>query len=257
MSDYDPETGVILPMDLEFSAEKGEIFAAIAAAQGAMEETGKTGKNPRFGKFSNLTDVVQAIREPLATEGVAVLQFPGGKDGKLTIVTLLGHSSGQWIKGTLPTGTNLGPNPQDVGSAITYYRRYCLSAILDVVAGAAVDDDGNALADKAVQQESENPAPQAQTPPKGKGGTRQASPETKGRAISDDLRGRTEAIKAALQKAPTAKAIDEIIKAQGKTLSELKAASPTAYEFLMTASQQAKDLLASSAEPMLHERLGA
>ena len=64
----------------------------------------------------------------------------GGDNRTITLITQISHASGQWIRSQftmLPTKFD----PQAYGSALTYCRRYALSAMCGV---AAVDDDGNA-----------------------------------------------------------------------------------------------------------------
>jgi hypothetical protein len=57
------------------------------------------------------------------------------------IVTFLAHSSGEWIKSVLDMPV-VKSDPQGVGSAITYGRRYAYSGMVSVASEA--DDDGNA-----------------------------------------------------------------------------------------------------------------
>jgi hypothetical protein len=53
-------------------------------------------------------------------------------------MTTLAHSSGQWISGEMPIVLSK-TDPQSIGSALTYYRRYTLSAMIGI---APEDDDG-------------------------------------------------------------------------------------------------------------------
>src|SRR5690606_13851005 len=74
------------------------------------------------------------------------------------IRTVLGHSSGQWISSTfrLIVGKN---DMQGLGSAITYARRYAISALVGVV--DTEDDDGNA----SLPDKSKSPPPASKNSP--------------------------------------------------------------------------------------------
>ena len=119
-----------------------EIAPALTAAIAAIEPVKKDGVNPHFrSHYATLAAVIDATREPLAANGLAVMQFPiiAVRDF-LGIETVILHKSGEWIgsETTVPLAKN---DPQGYGSAMTYARRYGLMAVLGI---AAEDDDGNA-----------------------------------------------------------------------------------------------------------------
>lgn len=117
-----------------------ELAGALAKAQGQIVPALKDSNNPFFkSSYADLSSVWAACRGPLSANGLAVLQTLEDKDGKLILVTTLAHSSGQWIRSILPIVTQK-QDAQSMGSAITYMRRYSLSALVGVVADA--DDDG-------------------------------------------------------------------------------------------------------------------
>jgi hypothetical protein len=84
--------------------------------------------------------VWEACRKPLSENGLAVIQLPGKRDGQLFVDSILTHPSGEWISSRLCI-TPVKDDPQAIGSAITYARRYGLQAIVGI---APDDDDGNA-----------------------------------------------------------------------------------------------------------------
>lgn len=87
------------------------------------------------------------MRGAFAKHGLSVVQMPEVIDGQLRLRTLLLHSSGQSLDcGSLAANVDL-ENPQKIGSAITYFRRYALAAISQTVADE--DDDANAASQKA------------------------------------------------------------------------------------------------------------
>ena len=121
-----------------------DLAAALAKAQGTIKPAAKDSVNPFFkSAYANLTSVWEAIREPLAKNGLAVMQFPSVAAGIVSVETVLAHASGEWISETL-TATPAKSDVQSLGSVVTYLRRYWLSAIVGVVADD--DDDGNAAA---------------------------------------------------------------------------------------------------------------
>jgi len=123
------------------SDEINEIAAALAKAQGEIEDASKTGLNPAFrSKYADLAAVRAVIREPLAKNNLAVTQFPSTNSGEVTVQTMLVHTSGQYMSCslTMPCGKW---DAHGIGSAITYARRYGLMSILCL---ASDDDDGNA-----------------------------------------------------------------------------------------------------------------
>jgi hypothetical protein len=133
-------------MEWNKSESVNELAAALAKAQQEIKGAMKDSVNPFFkSKYADLESVWDACREPLTKNGLSVVQIPiGGKEG-VSVQTILLHSSGQWIAGELllnPTKTD----PQAIGLAISYGRRYSLAAFAGVY---QTDDDGNAASGKA------------------------------------------------------------------------------------------------------------
>lgn len=153
------------------SAACDQIATALSKAQAAMQAAKKDSANPHFGsRYSSLAEVWDAIREPLTRQGLSVVQLPSATGAAVTVETLLMHVSGQWFRSrvTFPlrpefnkTGAELPPSAQQIGSAITYGRRYGLTAMVGV-SSADEDDDGN-----AASRRTEQP-PAADQPPKRK-----------------------------------------------------------------------------------------
>jgi|694.fasta_scaffold94945_3 hypothetical protein len=99
----------------------------------------KDAKNPFFkSTYASLTNILDAINEPLIECGLSISQFPTGTDG---LTTILMHQSGEYIAGEY----SMRPakdDPQGRGSAITYQRRYAIASVLSL--NIDEDDDGNA-----------------------------------------------------------------------------------------------------------------
>lgn len=129
------------------SEHVNEIAAALAKAQGAMKNAALNKVNPHFkSKYADLAGIRDTVTPALTAQGIAVVQVL--VEG--AVVTRLLHSSGQWIESACPIPT--GQTMQAMGSAITYARRYSLSAICNIAADE--DDDANSTteAQKAFDQ---------------------------------------------------------------------------------------------------------
>jgi len=150
---------------LRTSATIAQIGKALAAAQGEMGGALKDVMNPHFRhKYADLASVWDACRGPLSKHGLSVVQFPrtdfrgdpepyqwtAKQSGEtrygvriVTVVsvrTRLVHASGEYLEDDVSTMLPTG-DPQAVGSAITYLRRYALQSVVGV---APEDDDGEA-----------------------------------------------------------------------------------------------------------------
>ena len=147
---------------MKTSEKTGALSPALVKALSEMPTLVKDADNPFYrSKYIELSSIIADCRPVLAAQGLAVMQGVSGRmeDGRtmLAVTTRILHSSGEWIEETLEipvekksarkegqdeaqTGI---PTPQNLGSAITYMRRYALGAILGV---AAEDDDDGAAA---------------------------------------------------------------------------------------------------------------
>ncbi len=121
----------------------GKLAEALAKAQKNIKAAIKGAQNPFFkSSYADLPAIVAACREQLASNGIAVIQSTGFDVDGVFLQTMLVHSSGEWVSGTYPIRP-VKPDPQSMGSAVTYARRYCLAAMVGVVAEDE-DDDGAA-----------------------------------------------------------------------------------------------------------------
>lgn len=124
--------------------EKSQSIKSIAGAllvfHMKVESIKKDASNPFFkSKYASLSNILENIQVPLSESGLAFSQIPTGEGGLTTI--LVHAESGEYIMGEYimkPAKTD----PQSLGSAITYQRRYALCAILGL--NIEDDDDGNA-----------------------------------------------------------------------------------------------------------------
>lgn len=133
----------------------GELAGALAKAQGAYGRATKQSDNPYFkSKYADLATVLEAIRQPLSDNGLAFVQLVYPNPASAVVESALMHSSGEWISATIEL-TPARVDPQGMGSAITYARRYGASALLGI---AQEDDDGEkAMGRKSMEMKSCEP----------------------------------------------------------------------------------------------------
>ena len=144
-----------------------ELAKALAKAQGQIKPAIKDSENPHFrSKYADLSSVWDACRKPLTDNGLSVVQMPtdAPTPDSVALTTLLLHTSGEYISSTVSAPLTK-KDAQAIGSALTYLRRYALSAIIGVVADD--DDDGNAASRPHTNGAASYtaPAPRAQAAP--------------------------------------------------------------------------------------------
>lgn len=157
------------------SENLNELAAALAKAQAEMKPAEKNRVNPFFkSSYADLESVWNACREPLSKSGLSVLQIPTVTKNGLVLRTRLLHISGQWIECSYPVSPTK-PDPQSLGSAVSYARRYSLAPMVGVV---TEDDDGNGGStttdDKNKKATQTPPNKPPQTPPPAKSDAKQS-----------------------------------------------------------------------------------
>jgi hypothetical protein len=124
------------------SSTIGSLAKAMSAAFAEIESAKKDKQNPHFKSwYADLASVVEAIKPALKPHGLWFSQISHNIPDHAAIETIIIHSSGE----TMSTGIVAVPvskrDAQGFGSALTYARRYSLSAAVGV---CGEDDDGNA-----------------------------------------------------------------------------------------------------------------
>lgn len=103
----------------------------------------KDGTNPHFkNRYTTLDAILDEVRPLLADQGLSIIQMPSGDGDQLKLTTMLIHITGEWIESDAITMRPTKNDPQGIGSATTYARRYSLCAFLGLSTGE-IDDDGN------------------------------------------------------------------------------------------------------------------
>jgi hypothetical protein len=142
-------------MSLRKSPEINELSKALTNFQkvapkiektktGKIKGSGKNGAYEYDYQYADLASIWDKIRGSLADNALSIIQSPTVLNAEPALTTVLAHESGQWVEDTMPLKITQD-TPQGQGSAITYARRYALSAMLGIVA-----DNDNDAADHKV-----------------------------------------------------------------------------------------------------------
>jgi hypothetical protein len=125
------------------------LVAALVEAQKAFPAIKKSKENKHFGsKYADLSDVLAAVVPALNAQGILLTQPV--EDGVLVTRLTLGAET---METRLPL--NLDVKPQELGSQLSYLRRYSISALLAVA--SEDDDDGNAASTAKPRRERAAP----------------------------------------------------------------------------------------------------
>ena len=125
---------------------------AMAKAQATLEGASKDRTNPHFkAAYATLSSVVDAVKSATANTGLSYTQVIHDKESAACVETIIMHESGEFLccgPMSVPVSKH---DAQGFGSALTYARRYSLSAAFGV---APEDDDGNAAAKTAPEKKN-------------------------------------------------------------------------------------------------------
>lgn len=135
---------------------------ALVKATAQIEGASKDSTNPHFrNKYADLASVTDAIKKPLNDNGLTYSQIIHRLEGGVGVETLIIHESGE----TMSNGITFVPAPKNdphgYGSALTYARRYSLSACFGVI---QEDDDANGASNKLPIQVPAKPVTKPQPP---------------------------------------------------------------------------------------------
>lgn len=126
-----------------------ELFAALAKAQGEIENAGKNAANPHFrSRYADLAEVLTTIREAFPKHGLGIVQAPSFDGSLAHVTTVISHASGGYISATASC-VPAKSDAQGIGAATTYLRRYSAASLAGI---AQEDDDGEAAAHNAKPQ---------------------------------------------------------------------------------------------------------
>jgi hypothetical protein len=146
---------------MQKSEQINELAKALCAAQLEMKHAVKDASNPFFkSDYATLAAISDACLPALNKHGLAITQTTGHfeSSNNVSLCTTLIHTSGQWIQSIYPV-CPVKNDPQGLGSALSYARRYSLAGIAGVVVG---DDDAE---DAMNRNAPEKPVKQEKTTP--------------------------------------------------------------------------------------------
>lgn len=138
---------------MEKSTNISNLTKALAQFHALVGKISKDSKNPFFkSNYASLPHILTEVSDPLQQAGLVITQFPDGD----ALTTMLIHAeSGEYIASSYTMPVAKANDPQALGSAISYARRYSVSSILSL----KIDDDDAEGAMKAVRQPSEDTRP--------------------------------------------------------------------------------------------------
>ena len=134
---------------MKTSDSLANLAPALVKASAELRAITKDSTNPHFrSTYASLDTIIDTVRPVLAKHGLTVVQGANsphtdeaGRVTAFTVETMLLHASGEYLSNAviMPMGK---ADPQGAGAAVTYGRRYALSALLSLA--TEEDDDGNA-----------------------------------------------------------------------------------------------------------------
>lgn len=148
------------------SPDISELSKALFSIQNNLPPAIKDARNSFVGNdYATLNSVMETCRDALYSHGIWLVQLPCPAPvelgtGHIGLETRLTHvESGQWLSSVtvIPLPKS---DPQGLGSALTYARRYSLCTILGII---TEDDDGNAASVHPQRQHKPQAQPKTRT----------------------------------------------------------------------------------------------
>jgi hypothetical protein len=127
------------------------IAGALVKFQASVSKVAKEANNPFFkSKYASLANILDTIQKPLSECRLAISQFP---DGNALTTIILHADSGEWMESSYVMPVAKQNDPQAMGSAMTYARRYALGSILNL--NIDDDDDGEKAMGRQIPKKDE------------------------------------------------------------------------------------------------------
>lgn len=146
---------------MKTSEQLDQLATALAKAQADMKPAVKDSANPFFkSRYADLASVIEASTAALSAHGLSISSLTDtDAEGNMTLCTYLLHASGQWMCSHYAINP-VKPDPQSVGSAISYARRYAIMSICNL---ATADDDAEAAMGRNDDRQPAPPPSRRQT----------------------------------------------------------------------------------------------
>ena len=125
------------------SEDIDQVINALSQAQGQFVSAKKAATS-NWGKYSDISAIIDCIREPFEKHSLALIQAPSNPEGQdgVTVTTRVAHKSGQWLEDSFTMKISDRATPHQYGGLITYMRRYSAAAMLGL---AQEDDDADSM----------------------------------------------------------------------------------------------------------------
>lgn len=146
---------------------RAALYAALAKAQGAFQPIEKNRQvtiKPRESaayqfRYADLEEILSKTRPALAANGLALIQTIDNTPQGSMLTCMLLHADGASLQSSLSISAarDLG-DPKKFGAALTYLRRYMVTAMLGVAADDDLDDDGEGFSDAPQKPAGQKPA---------------------------------------------------------------------------------------------------
>lgn len=160
------------PQDMQLlgtPTQLASLFGALSSAQGAFkpvhknrEVTIRTDKGPYTFAYAELSQSLDATRDALASNGLAVSQPFSLRGGVAIVRTILSHKEGGLMISTCEL--QRANAMKDLGGLLTYCRRYAFNALLSLAADEDLDDQPEASRGETGAQSGPRSAPKAEEP---------------------------------------------------------------------------------------------
>lgn len=155
---------------MQTSQETTNLFKAMISAFADMQAIPKD-KQAYGYKYATLDNLIAMLRSVLPKHGLGFTQSFRRENGVATLTTRVFHNTGEWMEDFVEiSGVDLqgkANDAQKIGAAVTYYRRYTLSAIFGIASDDDVDGNLNNIPQQQQQQQQrpkQAPAPRQEQP---------------------------------------------------------------------------------------------
>jgi len=158
--DLTPKTNLEFLLNNFHSKELDKINKALSLAQGEFKCIGKSSAAFR-GKYANLGAIIMGSKDILSKYELEIDQnlIVDPITNQKYILTVLGHSSGQWKKSLWPINPQerTGNSNQEEGKSVTYWRRYIIQSMINLPIADEddLDDYNNEEEPKTIQKQQE------------------------------------------------------------------------------------------------------
>ncbi len=135
------------------------LYAKLLKVQQEVKAIAKEENNPFFkSKYFDINGLLGALKPILNANDIVVMQPLIAEGGRMYLQTIIADSeNGEEIRSAIPLPEVA--DPQKMGSAITYFRRYALQSLFLL---EAIDDDANTASEKEDPKYAPRPVVQKQ-----------------------------------------------------------------------------------------------